>query len=93
MKVFQCSCGCIPGILEFLEMDDVMGLFAPKPLVVVAGKDDPIIPLKSVLSGFERLKNIYTAYDASEHCQLVVGNGGHRFYAAEAWAKMLPEIL
>ena len=74
-------------------MDDGMGLFAPKPLVVVAGKDDPIIPLKSVLSGFERLKNIYTAYDASEHCQLVVGNGGHRFYAAEAWAKMLPEIL
>lgn len=93
MKVYQCACGFIPGILEFMEMDDVMGLFAPKPLVVVAGKDDSIIPLDSVLTGFDRLKKIYEAWGAEKHCHLVIGGEGHRFYADKAWEKMLPEVL
>ncbi len=32
----------IPGILDWLEMADVLGLVAPRPLVVVAGSNDHI---------------------------------------------------
>ena len=93
MRVYQCGCGYIPGILEFMEMDDVMALFAPKPVVIVAGKEDPIIPLESVTTGFERLKQVYAVRGAQEHCHLVIGSEGHRFYADAAWEKMLPEVL
>ena len=93
MRVYQCGCGYIPGILEFMEMDDVMALFAPKPVVIVAGKEDPIIPLESVMTGFERLKKVYAARGAEARCHLVVGGEGHRFYADAAWEKMLPEVL
>ncbi len=93
MAVYQCACGYIPGILKYLEMDDVMACFAPKPLVVVAGKEDPIIPLKSVLPAFERVKAVYAAMGAEAHCHLVIGGEGHRFYADEAWQAMLPEVL
>ena len=93
MLVYQCACGYIPGILKYLEMDDVMACFAPRPLVVVAGRDDPIIPLDSVRESFARLEKVYAAFGAQAHCHLVVGGEGHRFYADEAWRVMLPEVL
>lgn len=92
MSVYQCVCGYIPGILKYMEMDDVMACFAPKPLVIVVGKDDPILPLASVTESFGRLKKVYEEMNAGGRCHLVIGDGGHRFYAEEAWRAMLPEI-
>ncbi len=37
---------------------------------------------------FHKLKAIYKAAGAENNCKLVVGNGGHRFYADDAWPKM-----
>ena len=90
MCVHQCVCGYVPDILRYLEMDDVMACFAPRPLVVVAGKDDGVIPLASVREAYGRLEKIYAAMGAADRCRLVVGGEGHRFYAKEAWEEMLP---
>lgn len=92
MSIYHCSDNYIPGLLKYAEMADVMGLFAPKPVVVVAGKTDGIFPIKSVRKAFRDLKAIYKAADADNNCHLVVGDGGHRFYADDAWPKMLKEI-
>jgi hypothetical protein len=73
-------------------MADVMGLFAPRPVVIVAGKTDPIFPLAGVRKAFRQLKKIYRAAGAEKRCHLVVGGGGHRFYARPAWEKMLKEL-
>jgi pimeloyl-ACP methyl ester carboxylesterase len=78
----------VPGILKAADMADVLGLFAPRPVVVVAGRDDSIFPIDGVRSAFEQLRHIYVAAGAEEACQLVVGEGGHRFYAADAWPVM-----
>ena len=92
MAVSHCLCGYVPNLLKYAEMSDIMGLFAPKPVVIVAGKDDDIIPLSSVMEGFSRLKNIYRSVDAEKHCHLVVGSDGHRFYADKAWNVMINEF-
>lgn len=92
MSLYHCSCGYIPNLMLYAEMADVLGLFAPKPVVIVAGKYDPIVPFSSVREGFSQLKEIYKAAGAEEHCHLVVGNEGHRFYADKAWKVMLNEL-
>ena len=92
MAVYHCSCGYLPGILKYAEMADVLGLFAPHPIVIVTGRDDDIIPLVGVRKAFRRLKNIYRAAGADHHCHLVIGKEGHRFYAEAAWPIMMREI-
>ncbi len=92
MSIYHCSDNYVPGLLKVAEMSDILGLFAPRPVVVVAGREDPIFPLKGVRQGFRDLRRIYAARGAERHCHLVVGAGGHRFYADEAWPSMLKEI-
>ena len=92
MSIKHCTDNYVPGLLTHAEMPDVMGLFAPKPVVVVAGKDDPIFPIRGVRKAFRHLKNIYRAAGAADRCHLSVGPGGHQFYADVAWPKMLREI-
>jgi len=92
MALYHCACGYIPGILVYAEMADVMGLFAPRPVVIVGGKQDPIVPSISVRRAFSKLKRIYKAAGAEKHCHWVEGPDGHRFYADLAWPVMLEEL-
>ena len=92
MSIYHCADNYIPGLLKYAEMSDIMGLVAPRPVVIVAGKEDGIFPIKGVRKAFQDLKRIYRALDAEEHCHLVIGEGGHRFYAKEAWPVMMREL-
>lgn len=92
MSIYHCMDNYIPGLLNFAEMSDVAGLFAPKPMVIVAGKEDEIFPIKATRKAFRDLQRIYTASGAKNRCHLIVGSGGHRFYASDAWPVMLQEI-
>jgi dienelactone hydrolase len=81
----HCEDNYIPGILRYFEMGDLACLIAPRPLVVVAGRDDDIFPIEGVKETFGRIGQIYGAAGAPDRCRLVVGEGGHRFYANLAW--------
>jgi len=88
MSIHHCICNYVPNLLLYAEMADVMGLFAPRPVVIVAGKDDPIFPLDGVKKAFADLKKIYAAAGAENNCRLVIGDGAHRFYANDGWPVM-----
>ena len=92
MSIGHCMDNYVPHLLRYAEMPDVLGLFAPRPVVVVAGKDDAIFPVKAVRKAFRDFKRIYKAAGAEKNCHLVVGPEGHRFYAELAWPKMLREL-
>jgi len=92
MSIYHCMDNYVPGLLLFAEMPDVLGLFAPRPVVIVAGKTDEIFPIAGVRRAFRHLKAIYRGAGAEERCQLVVGPDGHRFYANLAWPKALKEL-
>jgi acetyl esterase/lipase len=85
MSIYHCMDNYIPGLLPVAEMADVLGLFAPRPVVVVAGEHDEIFPIAATRSAFASLRRIYAACGAEERCRLVVGPEGHRFYADLAW--------
>ncbi|NQT93084.1 MAG: prolyl oligopeptidase family serine peptidase, partial [Lentisphaerae bacterium] len=92
MSIYHCMDNYIPGLLRYADMADVMGLFAPKPVVLVAGKKDDIFPILATRRAFRDLRRIYNACGAGSRCHLVVGAEGHRFYADDAWPVMLKEI-
>ena len=92
MSIYHCADNYVPGLLRYAEMVDVMGLFAPRPVVLVCGAEDPIFPVDATRRAFSDLQNIYQAADAADRCHLVVGVGGHRFYADDAWPVMLGEL-
>lgn len=92
MNIKHCTDNYVPGILAYAEAADVVGLFAPRPLVVVAGEKDEIFPIAGVHEAFEQIRRIYAAAGAADHCRLVVGAEGHRFYAEQAWAEMMPML-
>lgn len=93
MSIYHCMDNYIPGLLKVAEMSDIMGLFAPKPVVIVAGREDEIFPIQATRRAFRKLQHIYDSCGAKRRCHLVVGDGGHRFYADDAWPVMLKEII
>ena len=76
MTIRHCTDNFIPGLFNVADMSEIMGLFAPKPVVIVHGRDDDINPIGG----------------ARNRCHLVVGAAGHRFYADDAWPVIGKEI-
>lgn len=84
-SIHHCADNYVPGLVPVADIDDVLGLFAPRPVVIVAGANDAIFPLPGVRRAFRRLRAIYRAAGAPDGCRLVVGPEGHRFYEDLAW--------
>jgi dienelactone hydrolase len=83
--VDHCACNFVPGLSQQIEMYDLAGLVAPRPMLVVAGRDDPIFPLAGVKEAYAHLVEIYRAAGCEERLELFVGEGGHRYYAERVW--------
>ena len=81
----HCVCNYVPGLLNWFEMGDLGVLIAPRPLLVVAGRTDPIFPLEGVRKAFSTIEQAYARAGAPASCRLLVGEGGHQFFPDEAW--------
>ena len=81
----HCSCNYVPNLAKWMDMGDMAVMIAPKKLVIVCGKDDPIFPLDGVKETWETVKSLYAAAGTPDNCRLVIGQGSHRFYADDAW--------
>ena len=94
-SLHHCICNYIPQLYKYFEMGDLALLIAPRPLIVVCGKDDRIFPLEGVKREFATVQKIYDAMGVPNNCALVVGQEGHRFDAAQSWpvyAEMLGKV-
>ena len=88
MRICHCTCNYVPCMLELIDCPDVLAAFAPRPLVVVAGREDPIFPIDSARSAMREIAAAYAVLGSEAHLAFVEGDGGHRFYADDAWAAM-----
>lgn len=88
MAMNHCSCNFIPGIRKYFNMGDLGCLIAPRPFVLVCGKDDPIFPLAGVKESFDIIKKGYKDAGKEDLCHMVIGQGGHQFYPDDAWPVM-----
>ena len=88
--MYHCSCNYVPGIRKYFDMAELAGMIAPRPLVIVSGAEDDIFPLTGAKAEFARVKETYYANSGCPgNAVHVIGDGGHRFYAAPAWEAFL----
>jgi dienelactone hydrolase len=80
-----CPDAIVPGILNWLEYDDVLALCAPRPVLTLSGVRDHIYPFAQVAAVTEAAREVYRAMGAEQKLQTVSGPEGHRFYPEIAW--------
>lgn len=85
LAMHHCSCNFVPGLHRFGEMYDLIGLVAPRPVLVEAGTYDPIFPLaaveKSVRIARER---VYRLWGAESQFETDIFEGRHGISARRA---------
>ena len=82
----HCACNYVPNIAEYFDMDDLMAMAAPKYFIQVSGLIDPEnFPIDGAKEVFQKGSRVYEQLGIKAHCALVIGNGGHRFYADDTW--------
>ena len=59
LAVPHCIDNFVPGLSQLAEMPDLLGLIAPRPLLIEAGARDPIFPLHAADEAYDQLKAIY----------------------------------
>lgn len=75
----------IPGILEWLELDDIVGLCAPRPMLIYSGDTDHIWPFAGARKVADSARVVYEAIDAGDALAAVSAKGGHRYYPEVFW--------
>ena len=66
-------------------MPNAPSLIAPRYLLAVAGRNDPIFPIHHTKAAFAQLAAVYRAAGVPDRCELYVGDGGHRYYKERVW--------
>jgi len=79
-RVNNCICYIIPGILNLCDMSDIVGLIAPRPVVVQSGIKDPWMPIYYTRQAFAEAQEIYQAAGASEKVVHDAFDGVHQFH-------------
>lgn len=89
----HCMCNYIPRMAKYFDMGEISCLIAPRPLIVVAGSRDPIFRIEGVRKVYSVIEEIYKKEGASDKCQLIVGDGEHRFFKDLAWGPFRKAFL
>ncbi|WP_162880795.1 alpha/beta hydrolase family protein [Paraliobacillus sediminis] len=73
----HCLDNYIPNILSCGELPDLIGLIAPRPLFIEAGKSDHLFPIETVKTAMDKLKKIYNLQLADNNLASHLFEGGH----------------
>jgi dipeptidyl aminopeptidase/acylaminoacyl peptidase len=76
-SVHHCLCNCVPNMLEWGEMRDIAALIAPRPLLIISGKKEPMFPIAATRQAFSDLKEVYERLDASGNLEQDFFDGPH----------------
>ena len=75
--VNYCGMQVAPGLYKLVDLPDLQGLLAPKPLLVDIGAADSCFKIDSAMQCFEKVKVIYAAAGAADNLELDLHAGEH----------------
>jgi dienelactone hydrolase len=81
----HCTCNFVPGLHRFGEIYDLVGMIAPRPLLVEAGTHDPIFPIGAVKEAVARARQVYGVFGAQNLLETDYFEGRHRINGARAY--------
>jgi dienelactone hydrolase len=87
----HCLDNYVPGILAEAEMPDLIGLIAPRALLIESGDEDNVFPARAAKRAYDRLARIYKAAGAEGRLAADFFAGGHEISGARAydWLQLL----
>jgi dienelactone hydrolase len=86
LAMSHCDCNFVPGLHRFGEMYDLIGLAAPRPVLVEAGTHDPIFPIAAVRKSVEIARErVYRIWGAEERLETDIFEGRHRISGRRAY--------
>jgi dienelactone hydrolase len=80
-----CPCQYVPNILTVADLADVVGLIAPRPLLIENGVEDPLYTTSVVEAEYAKLQRLYSVAGAADRVTLDLFPGAHRWNGARAY--------
>lgn len=74
-----CGSQIVPGLLEYGDHPEVVGLICPRPLFIESGISDPIFPIEGSRDSLQRVKEIYRVAGVPERLEAEEFEGVHEF--------------
>ncbi len=81
----HCACNFVPGLGQFGEMYDLVGLIAPRPMLVEAGTHDGIFPIRAVKESVRRANAVYSVFGADLEVETDYFEGRHQISGRKAY--------
>lgn len=82
----HCLDNYIPGILLEAELPDLIGLIAPRPLLIESGDRDHLFPQEAARKAYSRLYSIYKAAGAEQQLEHDFFSGGHEISGTKSFS-------
>jgi len=81
----MCGSQVMVGMLGQMEHLDLGALIAPRPLLVVSGRDDPLFPVASAQASISGLRRVYDHLGAGDRLEHDAFDGEHQWHGARAY--------
>lgn len=75
----HCACNILPGMVGELEMWQLYGCFAPKPLFLFQGREDSLFPADIFYQTARKIKQVYERLKAADRFKAEVVTGQHEW--------------
>lgn len=79
-----CGLQVTPGLYKLVDVPDLQGLLAPRPLLVDIGVHDDCFRIESAMACHRRVREIYHAAHADDQLELDLFPGGHGWSGASS---------
>lgn len=80
---------CVPGILNHFDSEAIIALIAPRPLLMLSGREDYILPFDGIEIFEEKVGGVYTTLGVPEKLRSVIYDKTGHEYLPEMQEEML----
>ncbi|MDF2958301.1 MAG: dienelactone hydrolase [Paenibacillus sp.] len=93
LSMRHCIDNYIPNVLRYAEMPDLIGLIAPRPLFIEAGREDKLFPLHGTEKALSRLQAVYQTAGAPGALGSDLFPGGHEVYGVNSFPWLERQLM
>jgi len=83
--VNYCGMQVAPSLYKYVDLPDLQGLLAPKPLLVDIGAYDPCFVIDSAMACYKKVEKIYHAAGVPDNLELDLHDKGHAWGANKSF--------
>ena len=93
LGVDHCMCNFVPGLAEFGEIHDLVGLIAPRPVLVEAGTYDEIFPIEAVKRSVRAARErVYRLFGCEDQFEADFFEGRHQISGRRAYDFLMEKL-